>query len=214
MNQIFLGLTIALTINLLMFFPAYYWKTDKLTDISYSFTFIVLSTIMIIYHNTWIAGLMIIIRALRLWMYLLIRIMKIKRDNRFDKMRNDRKKFIQFWLLQGITVAIISIPLLLSSNNHISIIGIIIWGGWLLIEAIADYQKFQHIIYKRPKWIQNWLWKYSRHPNYFWEIIDMLLRCLFQFVRRCYLSQICDKSVCYRHGITNRCCRELFLILS
>ncbi|MEI8008345.1 MAG: hypothetical protein WCI00_02650 [bacterium] len=66
MNQIFLGLTIALTINLLMFFPAYYWKTDKLTDISYSFTFIVLSTIMIIYHNTWIAGLMIIIRALRL----------------------------------------------------------------------------------------------------------------------------------------------------
>ncbi len=171
MNQIFLGLTIALTINLLMFFPAYYWKTDKLTDISYSFTFIVLSTIMIIYHNTWIAGLMIIIRALRLWMYLLIRIMKIKRDNRFDKMRNDRKKFIQFWLLQGITVAIISIPLLLSSNNHISIIGIIIWGGWLLIEAIADYQKFQHIIYKRPKWIQNWLWKYSRHPNYFWEII-------------------------------------------
>ena len=171
MNQILLWLTISLGINVAMFFPAYYWKTDKLTDISYAFTFIVLSTIMIYYHNTWIAGLMIIIRALRLWSYLLIRIIKIRRDTRFDEMRNDRKKFIQFWLLQGITVAIISIPLLLSSNNTISILGIGIWACWLLFESIADYQKFQHIIHKRPKWMQSWLWKYSRHPNYFWEII-------------------------------------------
>ena len=120
MNQILLWIIVAISINLLLFLPAYYRKTDKLTDISYSCTFIILSIMMIIYHNVWIAGLMIIIRALRLWAYLLVRIINIKKDSRFDEMRNNRKKFMQFWLLQGLTVVIISIPLLLSSNNNFS----------------------------------------------------------------------------------------------
>jgi len=83
-----------------MFIPAYFFKTDKLTDISYALTFITLSLLMIIYQDIWIVSLMIIVRAIRLWTYLLIRIFKIQKDNRFDEMRNDRKKFIKFWLLQ------------------------------------------------------------------------------------------------------------------
>lgn len=34
---------IAIGINILMFVPAYLWKTDKLTDISYAATFAVLA---------------------------------------------------------------------------------------------------------------------------------------------------------------------------
>ena len=33
---------IALGLNILMFIPAYIWKTDKLTDISYAVTFTLL----------------------------------------------------------------------------------------------------------------------------------------------------------------------------
>jgi steroid 5-alpha reductase family enzyme len=171
MELLITWLTLSIVINLIMFIPAYFFKTDKLTDISYALTFIVLSLLMITYHNIWIISFMIIIRAIRLGTYLLIRIMKIQKDNRFDEMRNDRKKFIKFWLLQWISVAIISTSLLLSTSNDVSILWIVIRAIGLLIESFADYQKFQFILNKKIWWIQTWIWRYSRHPNYFGEIL-------------------------------------------
>ena len=171
MGLLITWLILSIVINLIMFIPAYFLKTDKLTDISYALTFIILSSMMIIYQDIWIISLMIIVRAIRLWIYLLIRILKIKKDNRFDEMRNNRKKFIKFWLLQWISVAIISTSLLLSTSNDVWIFWIIIRAVGLLIESFADYQKFQFILNKKIWFIQTWIWKYSRHPNYFGEII-------------------------------------------
>ncbi len=171
MTLLITWLVLSIWINLIMFIPAYFFKTDKLTDISYALTFITLSLLMIIYQDIWIVSLMIIVRAIRLWTYLLIRIFKIQKDNRFDEMRNDRKKFIKFWLLQWLSVAIISSSLLLSTNNDVWIFWIIIRAIGLLIESVADYQKFQFILNKKNWWISTWLRKYSRHPNYFGEIL-------------------------------------------
>lgn len=171
MELLITWLIISIVINLIMFITAYFFKTDKLTDISYALTFIVLSLLMIIYKDIWIISLMIIIRAIRLWTYLLIRIMKIQKDNRFDEMRNDRKKFIKFWLLQWISVAIISTSLLLSTNNDVWIFWTIVRAIGLLIESVADYQKYKFILNKKDWWILTWLRKYSRHPNYFGEIL-------------------------------------------
>lgn len=171
MTLLITWLILSISINLIMFIPAYFFKTDKLTDVSYAITFITLSLLMIIYQDIWIISLMIIIRAIRLWTYLLIRIMKIQKDNRFDEMRNNRKKFIKFWLLQWFSVAIISSSLLLSMSNDVLIVWIIIRVIGLIIESIADHQKFQFILNKKNWWIQTWLWKYSRHPNYFGEIL-------------------------------------------
>lgn len=171
MTLLITWLILSIGINLIMFIPAYFFKTDKLTDISYALTFITLALLMIIYQDIWIVSFMIIIRAIRLWTYLLIRIMKIQKDNRFDEMRNDRKKFIKFWLLQWLSVAIISSALLLSTSNDVWILWIIIRAIGLLIESVADYQKFKFILNKKIWWIQTWIWKYSRHPNYFGEIL-------------------------------------------
>ena len=44
MDFILLTLAVSLGINIVMFVPAFIYKTDKLTDISYSITFIVVAT--------------------------------------------------------------------------------------------------------------------------------------------------------------------------
>ncbi|KAG1334694.1 hypothetical protein COCNU_03G008130 [Cocos nucifera] len=53
------------------------------------------------------------------------------------------------------------------------IIGWIMWCVGLFIEATADQQKlmFKNSPSNRGKWCNVGLWKYSRHPNYFGEIL-------------------------------------------
>lgn len=97
-----------------------------------------------------------------------------------DKMRNDLKQLAVFWSLQAIWVWTVSLPVTLanasSQNPSIQtqdIIGWIMYLSGLLIEAISDQQKLQ--FKQKPsttgRWCDIGLWKWSRHPNYFGEIL-------------------------------------------
>jgi len=183
MNTILTLLAVSIIINLTMFVIAYYLKTDKLTDISYAVTFVVLAVSGLISANgtlpSTILTVMICIWALRLGIYLLQRIRKIGKDKRFDGRRENFWSFLGFWLLQGVTVWIVMLPSNLFFTNEpknisvLSVVGIVVWLVGLAIETIADYQKYSFIndIKNKGKWIDIGIWKYSRHPNYFGEIM-------------------------------------------
>ena len=91
---------------------------------------------------------MILFWALRLGIFLFIRIKKIKKDRRFDGIRENFFKFFKFWFLQGITVWIILLPSLMFFNSETKIslfswIGFAIWFIGLTIETFSDLQKYQ-----------------------------------------------------------------------
>ena len=180
MNELLLTLIISLGINLAMFLPAFIFKTDKLTDFSYSLTFILVSLFAFFINSFSVAKLILLVMllawAFRLGAYLFIRINKIKKDSRFDERRESFWKFLNFWLLQGLTVWIVMIPSINFfysdiSFRTISIVGIIVWTTGLTIESIADYQKFTFKNKYKNKWMESGLFKYSRHPNYFGEVL-------------------------------------------
>jgi steroid 5-alpha reductase family enzyme len=54
-----------------------------------------------------------------------------------------------------------------------TLIGIVLFSIGLLIESISDVQKFRYK--SKPEntahWVDSGLWKYSRHPNYFGEML-------------------------------------------
>ena len=171
---------LSIGLNLAMFVPAYIYKTDKLTDISYALTFLLITIIAFSLStqtlNKTILAIMIALWSIRLGAFLFIRIRKMKKDKRFDGMRESFTKFIKFWLLQGLTVWIVLIPSILffaTDRNEVIRIGAIIWLLGIIIETIADAQKykFKQNTKNKDKYIQEGLWKYSRHPNYFGEIL-------------------------------------------
>ncbi|MBU1014101.1 MAG: DUF1295 domain-containing protein [Bacteroidetes bacterium] len=183
MDNLLITFVIALGINLIMFIPAYLFNTDKLTDISYSVTFVVVAIFGLIQSSLNLPHillfLMIFIWAFRLGTYLLLRIRKIGKDNRFDSMRKSIIKFGSFWVLQGITVFVVLIPSIYFFNtsleqlSFLSYSGLLIWLVGLIIEATGDYQKtiFINNPNNKGKWVNTGLWKYSRHPNYLGEIL-------------------------------------------
>lgn len=87
------------------------------------------------------------------------------------------RSFLQIFMLQGLVVLLVALPLLLVIHHPGGELGLLdLLGGliWLLgfgFEAIGDWQllRFKRQSGNRGRIIQTGLWRYSRHPNYFGE---------------------------------------------
>ena len=184
MTAILLSLGIALAVNGVFFAVAAARRTDVVTDLSYSLTFALLAGVLLFTGAAepiqLLASLLVVVWAVRLGTYLFRRIMRMKVDHRFDGMRDDPLRFARFWLLQAITVAVVMLPVtyLLDRDDPPgigawSIAGAAVWLVGLLVEAIADAQKsaFKAKAENRDRFVASGLWRYSRHPNYFGEML-------------------------------------------
>src|SRR5690606_26275780 len=130
-------------------------KTDKVTDLSYGLTFVIASILSysLVYQYSSIFKLLlvllVVVWGLRLSIFLFVRVVRTKKDKRFDGIREKPLKFASFWLLQAISVFVILLPttytLLLNRDTSLgwfSYIGLLIAILGIAIESIADVQKF------------------------------------------------------------------------
>ncbi|HEY5161182.1 MAG TPA: DUF1295 domain-containing protein [Gaiellaceae bacterium] len=184
MNAIVVSFLVALGVNGAFFAFAALRKTDIVTDLSYSLSFAVLALVLPYFgaHRSiqLIASLMALLWAFRLGGYLFGRILRIKVDHRFDEMREKPLLFARFWLLQAVSVAVIMLPVsYLLDRESVprvgiwAIVGVVIWFVGLAIETVSDSQKaaFKATDKNRWRFVSSGLWKYSRHPNYFGEML-------------------------------------------
>jgi len=183
-TAILISFAIALAVNGAFFAFAAARRTDVVTDLSYSLTFALLAVVLLFAGAAEpvqvVASLLVVVWAARLGIYLFRRIMRTKVDHRFDGMRDQPLRFARFWLLQAITVAVVMLPVsyLLDQDDPPglgawSIAGGAVWLAGLLIEAVADAQKaaFRAKEENRGRFVASGLWRYSRHPNYFGEML-------------------------------------------
>ena len=88
------------------------------------------------------------------------------------------RSFLQVFMLQGIFLFLISLPVIFINNSVsnnfgiLEIMGLLIWGLGFYFESIGDYQLKQFITKpgNKGKIMNQGLWRYSRHPNYFGEV--------------------------------------------
>ena len=181
-NFILISLLITVCMQLSFFAIAYGLQIDKVTDFAGTANFLLLATVTLWFGEDFsfpkiIGSLMVILWSLRLGAYLSYRILVWGEDNRFDEMRSKFLSFLGFWIMQILWVFLTCLPVVYfnsldspDSVNTLASIGIGMFSIGLIIEAWADYSKFNHKL-NGEKWCTSGLWKYSRHPNYFGNIL-------------------------------------------
>jgi steroid 5-alpha reductase family enzyme len=175
---------LSFAINAGFFAVAAIRRTDVVTDLSYSLSFAVLAIVLPFLGAgdavQLAASLLVVVWAVRLGGYLFRRIRRIEVDHRFDEMRDDPLRFARFWILQAVAVAVIMLPVsYLVSRDDVpgigawAVAGVAIWLLGLVTEAVADQQKwaFKSRPENRDRFVTTGLWRYSRHPNYFGEML-------------------------------------------
>jgi steroid 5-alpha reductase family enzyme len=175
----------AFGIQWLAFLPAYFLRTEKFFDLTGSLTYIALVTLAVVAagssepRSLVLAGL-VMIWAVRLGTFLFVRVLKSGRDSRFDAMKRHLPSFLLTWTLQGLWVFLTASAALaaITANEPAdlewtALVGIAIWVVGFAIEVAADAQKqrFRSNPSNRGRFITGGLWAWSRHPNYFGEIV-------------------------------------------
>jgi len=179
---ILVSLLITVCMQLSFFAIAYKLQIDKVTDFAGTSNFLVLAIFTLWLGGDFtfpkiLASLMLALWSLRLGIYLTYRIMVWGEDNRFDELRTKFWSFFGFWVYQMLWVFLTSLPVIYFNSldsptelNTIGIIGIAMFGIGFIIESWSDYTKFNHKLHGK-NWCNTGLWKYSRHPNYFGNIV-------------------------------------------
>jgi len=175
----------AFIIQWIAFIPAFIWQTEKFYDLVGSLTF--LSVIWmaawlspVVDSRTWLLLLMISIWAIRLGTFLFSRVQTAGEDRRFHNIKPSFTRFLIAWTLQALWVSF-TLAAALAAITSISrkefgidaLMGILVWIFGFAIEVIADQQKskFRSNPENAGKFINIGLWSWSRHPNYFGEIV-------------------------------------------
>lgn len=177
-----------------LFIIAQIKKDNSIADIGWGLGFICIA-----YLNLFLSpkitiiqlltSLLITLWGLRLAIYIFIRNKDKAEDIRYAQWRKSWGKrtlfwgFLQVFMLQGLIMLLISLPIIIINSsvstgqiNIISFIGIVVWLIGMSIETTADYQLY--IFLKNPdntsQVMDKGLWYYSRHPNYFGELLNWL----------------------------------------
>jgi len=179
------GVALSFVIQWIVFIPAFVFSSEKFFDLTGSLTYI--SLVMLAAYlvpemtprDYLIAGL-VLVWAFRLGQFLFRRVLQAGEDRRFRTMKTDFLQFLMTWTLQGLWVSITLGAGLaaMTSESKVNLgvmayIGLALWLLGFAIEVIADAQKtrFRAVPEHQDLFIQTGLWAWSRHPNYFGEIL-------------------------------------------
>ncbi|MEP2772049.1 MAG: DUF1295 domain-containing protein [Fulvivirga sp.] len=163
-------------------------KRNDIADVSWGIGFIIVSSYLLFRgvenQLAVIICCCVILWGLRLSIHIGIRNSKKSEDFRYKQWREEWGKailwrsFLQVYCLQMFILLILAAPIitLAKADTPVSIyayhiIFIATWSIGFLWEAIADYQLTQFKKSNTGKVLTTGLWRYSRHPNYFGELI-------------------------------------------
>lgn len=166
-------------------------KNNGLVDIAWGLGFVAVSWFSILRrlpvfsYSQAVLAILISFWGLRLFYHLFKRNVGKPEDFRYVNFRNNWKKlfllraFFQIYMLQGLFQFVIVLPVILPQkvmfqpNLYLFFAGLALFGIGFVFESLGDSQlkQFKSDPANKGKIMQEGLWKYTRHPNYFGETV-------------------------------------------
>jgi steroid 5-alpha reductase family enzyme len=176
---------LAFLIQWLAFIPAYVRQDESFFDLTGSLTYISVTALAVLLSpvvdgRSILLLALVVVWAARLGTFLFRRIRKAGKDARFDEIKPSFFRFLSTWTLQGLwvtfTLAAALAAITTTARKELdlfALLGFLVWAFGFAFEVTADTQKsrFRADSKNRGKFIHTGLWAWSRHPNYFGEIV-------------------------------------------
>jgi steroid 5-alpha reductase family enzyme len=162
-------------------------KRNDVADIAWGLGFVLLAWFSFFVSGYSLKALfvnsLVTVWGARLALHIYTRNRKKPEDSRYLEWRKNWKHFylrsyLQIFLLQGLFLYLISLPILFINHAVSNSIGLIETAGFLVwiigfyFESTGDRQLKEFISNpaNKGKLMDKGLWRYSRHPNYFGEV--------------------------------------------
>ena len=173
----------------LWFIVAVYKKRNDIADIAWGFGYILICLYLFFSKDrspvTLLLYILVFVWGLRLSLHIYNRNKNKKEDFRYLAWRQSWGKtfywrsYVQVFLLQAVLLIIILSPVIHTTVaepvhwNTFTWLGLICWLAGFYFQAMADWQLAVFIKQRKNPGdiMQTGLWKFSRHPNYFGEIL-------------------------------------------
>ena len=176
---------VAFVVQWIAFIPSYLKQTEHYYDLTGGLTYQALTWGTLLAAGAfeprqWLLVALVALWSGRLGLFLFRRVKRAGKDGRFDDIKPDGGRFLIFWSVQGLWIvltmaaalAVISLPAS-APLGVLDGIGAAVWLFGFAIEVVADRQKsaFKADPANEGRFINVGLWSWSRHPNYFGEIV-------------------------------------------
>jgi steroid 5-alpha reductase family enzyme len=189
LHTFFIALVMVLLFMGFAFMGALVKKRNDIADVVWGHGFILIA-ILALYKSdcsprALLVFTLVTIWATRLSWYIVKRHIGKPEDSRYAKWREEwggwflLRSFLQVFMLQGILLTVIALPIIVVGTAPATSLGILdaagatVWIAGFIIEATADRQLANFISdsNNRGRIIMTGLWNWSRHPNYFGEVV-------------------------------------------
>ncbi|MBX2945051.1 MAG: DUF1295 domain-containing protein [Cyclobacteriaceae bacterium] len=186
----YLILALALFSYMLVWFVvAILIKRNDVADVAWGLGFVVVAWFSYFLsepsQKAFLVNIMVTVWGLRLSWHIYLRNKGKSEDFRYHQWRREWKhfylrSFLQVFMLQGLFLFITVLPVIyINIHSAVSFhfldgVGILIWLTGFYFESVGDYQlkQFKSVPENKGKIITTGLWRYTRHPNYFGEVVQ------------------------------------------